>query len=759
MLLWLGLTVLLNSRGRAWGNVLAGIGLLLGGAFFLAHSAALDFSLEALLDGSPGWWMFVALPLLALPFGWMVLMLWSCGFWDDPKSRLARRARFPLYLGVALFIALAALCIYGAPHADRSPFGDLKPGNGATYRSIRAISLLYPPFLLLCTATALYALSRPVPSGKMMTEEARRRARPYLLISSLVQVTGSIGVGIALVLFGYLSFSTPLYSLYSQFSGWLDLADLMMATGVSVAVMLLGKAIVSFEIFTGKILPRRGFLRQWRPVVVLAACYASLLSLSLGFELRPIYPILLTTALMSGFLAVFSFRTSADREGATRAIAPFVASQHLTQGLLSGDAAPLQRALDEPFRALCEEVLGASRAVLIARGAHATLCGAPRLYPPSLPFNPAWTLIVAAMDAPEHEARALPADCGMNYLVPLGEIALKPTKNEGFSAISNNVSASAAANSPVQQSRATKNESDTFAAAISTKNQAGENGAPLGALLLGPKRDGGLYTLEEIEIARATGQHLLDSQAGATLAARLVELQRHKLAQVQVLDRGARRTLHDDILPLLHGALLDLSGQNSTKNGAQNAISLLTEAHKAISDLLREAPTSDSPLARRDFFAALRREIETEMAGAFETIGWQIAPDARDFAANLPPLLADTLFFAAREAVRNSAKYGRGGEGSRALSLFIGAMCEEKFQLEVRDDGVGIGVATETGVATANGDAIARDNDSTRAARSGSGLALHAAMLAIAGGSLHIESAPSGGTRVVLELPRALVGA
>ncbi|PQV65542.1 Histidine kinase-, DNA gyrase B-, and HSP90-like ATPase [Abditibacterium utsteinense] len=703
LLLWLGITVLLNSRGRTWGNYLAGFGLLLGGAFFLAHSAALDYSLEALLDGSPVWWMFVAIPLIALPFGWLILMLWSCGFWDEKTSRLARRARFPLGICVVLFALLLGLCIYSAPRAHHLPFGEVNPMNSATYQGMRWIGLLYPPFLLLCTGAALYALCRPVPSGKMMTQEARRRARPYLLASSLVQFTVSVGVALALVFLGYLSYSNSLYGLYSQFLEALNFADLVVCTAISVAVMLLGKAIVSFEIFTGKILPRHGFLRQWRAVVVLAACYSCLLALCLGFELRPIYPILLTTALMSAFLAVLSFHASSDRERAARAIAPFVASHHSTLELLSGQVAPEQPALEEPFHALCEEVLGAARAVLIARGAHASLCGAPRLYPPALPFNAQWTQIVAEMSAPEREVRALPRDCGMNYLVPLG-------------------------------------------AATTVKSE--ETGAPLGALLLGPKRDGGLYTLEEIEIARTTGQHLLDSQAGATLAARLVELQRHKLAQVQVLDRGARRTLHDDILPLLHGALLDLSSSNSTKNEAQpdshNAISLLTEAHKAISNLLREAPTSDSPLARHDFFAALRREAEVELAGAFQGVEWEISQNAREFTSELPPLLADTLFFAAREAVRNAAKYGRGGDNLRTISLSVRALCEENFELDVCDNGIGIGTS--------------KSGAHTSGAGSGSGLALHAALLAIAGGSLRVESAPNDGARVILSLPGTLSG-
>jgi hypothetical protein len=58
-------------------------------------------------------------------------------------------------------------------------------------------------------------------------------------------------------------------------------------------------------------------------------------------------------------------------------------------------------------------------------------------------------------------------------------------------------------------------------------------------LVLGEKVSG-LYTQEEIDIARAGGERLLDSLASAELARRLVVLQRQRLAESQVLDRRTR---------------------------------------------------------------------------------------------------------------------------------------------------------------------------------------------------------------------------
>ena len=679
LLLWLGLTILLNAQQRNWGTYLSGTGFLVGALFFLLHTAALNYSLDTLLENSPIWWLILAAPVVALPFGWMILMLWYCGFWDDARSPLRRRTRFPFALATALLVCQIAVVWVGLPRFGASPFTDAEPNNITQFLALRLLLWLYPMFLLCCTGTAVLALLRPQRAASWSREASQKRARPYLLGSSIVQLSISLAVAGALVffalsgnradLYNLAGSVTSLYNVAGALAGWLDATDFALCAGISLAVMLLGKAVVSFEIFTGKVLPRRGFWRQWRAVVILAAIYSGLVAVSLGFDVEGIYPLLLSTCLLGIILALFSHRAYADRARATGSLAPFVASGHLLPGLLAGDETRLQAAVDEPFRALCEDVLNAGRAMLVARGEVAPLFGAPRLYPPAMPAQAQWLELAARVGETE-SVRSLPAGCGMDYLVPLGA------------------------------------------------------DGQIGALLLGPRRDGGLYTLEEIEIARAAGEHLLDSGAGATLAARLVALQRQKVAQVVTLDRGARRALHDEILPLLHAALLF----------PDEAAEKITAAHRGISDLLRELP-APLPLEKRAFFEALRHEIEAELAGQFDGVSWQIAPDAEAASEALPPFLASTLYFAAREAVRNAARHGRGGEAARALKLEIGAVCKGDLLIWISDDGVG---ASEM---------------SGQGGGSGSGLSLHAALLAVAGGSLAIAYPGAGGTRVELQLP------
>lgn len=56
LLVWLGLTVLLNAERRSWGIWLTGGGLLVGGAFFLSHSAIFGHSQSDLEPGLNIWW-------------------------------------------------------------------------------------------------------------------------------------------------------------------------------------------------------------------------------------------------------------------------------------------------------------------------------------------------------------------------------------------------------------------------------------------------------------------------------------------------------------------------------------------------------------------------------------------------------------------------------------------------------------------------------------------------------------------------------
>src|SRR5207302_8716203 len=92
-----------------------------------------------------------------------------------------------------------------------------------------------------------------------------------------------------------------------------------------------------------------------------------------------------------------------------------------------------------------------------------------------------------------------------------------------------------------------------------------------------------------------------------------------------------------------------------------DAMAVLADAHRQISNLLREMPSPVAPeVARFGLAGALRRAVEDEFPGAFDQVTWHVDPEAVQRLETISPLTAEVLFYATREAVRNAARYGRG---------------------------------------------------------------------------------------------------
>ena len=92
------------------------------------------------------------------------------------------------------------------------------------------------------------------------------------------------------------------------------------------------------------------------------------------------------------------------------------------------------------------------------------------------------------------------------------------------------------------------------------------------------------------------------------------------------------------------------------------------------------------------------------------------------------------VFFAARELLRNAARYGRGGDPSRPLRLTLGLrLAGDGLALTVEDDGVGLG-------------------GQRAVAGAGSGLRIHSAMLAAVGAEMEVTARPGGGAQGIIYL-------
>lgn len=649
LLLWLGIVVLSNSDRRSWGIWLASGGLLCGGIFFLIHTAILARGLREASGDLDLLWHLGWLSIIASPLAWYVVMLWYAGFLGSQAQQ--NRMLGSLHLPGLLFVSGCGALLFGLVLfvGVLPTFGQVVAFGQTDYVATRGTLLLvivYALYNVSCLSLAIHALQYPGPSARWMGDVARKRARPWLVSASVVLLVVSLLVSVFVVV------------LYFASAGWmgredqiravLGWFDLMIGALIAIAVVLIGKATVSYEIFTGKTLPRRGFFRQWRRAVILAAGFSGLAASTITLGLSPIYVLLLATILIVVFYALLSVRMFGERERAVRELRPFLST------LPDGKSTQAVRAA---FDSLCENVLNVRTGYLCPLIAFASTLAYPS-----------------------------------QQLVPALDLAGLATRLAGSKEL------------------LTAIPPESFAGAVWAIPLWAERGMS-GILLLSERNDGGLFAQEEIEIAQTTGERVLEAQAGAELTRRLIELQRGRLAATHVVDRRARRVLHDDILPQLHTAMLNLSARDSATAQEQ-----IIQVHRSLSDLLREMPAGAIPQVERyGVIGALRRAVDEEFANAFDGMTWEIEPEADKRAQALSALNAEVVYAAAREAIRNAAKYGRGEEMTRALHLFVGATWREELRIEIQDDGVGVAIHS-------NG--------------KGQGLRLHSTMMAVIGGAL-----------------------
>jgi len=455
----------------------------------------------------------------------------------------------------------------------------------------------------------------------------------------------------------------------------ITLFDLAIASLITVSVVLMGQAMASYEIFTGRSIPRQGLGRLWRRAVILAIGYSILMAGSLVIFDHPIYSILLSAVLIVVFVAVLGRRTFDERENLMDSLRPFVSSQGVFDQMFS--KTPQIIDVQTPFAALCEEVLGTEQAYLTALGPLESLLESDLTFP------------LSGTSSPPPEMDAILTTPGV-VGIPLN------TVSDG-----------------------------EWMWAVPLWNVSGL----AGALYLGARNDGGLYTQEEIDIARITGERLLDTLASAEITRRLMQLQRQQMAEGQVLDRRTRRILHDDVLPQIHATMLSMSA-----NRAENteALATLSGVHQQIAALLRDVPTTEtSTLAEWGLISGIRRIAFGEFGEAFDEIDWLVDPGADEVIGSLPSISAEVMFYAAREAIRNAAQHGRLTDQPLSLNVLI--TDQQGIQITIRDDGVGI--------------------DEAKNFDPGHGLELHRTLMSVIGGKLEIESQPEAYTLVRLSLP------
>ena len=388
LLLWLGATVILNAEHRNWGVYLAAGGLLLGGAFFVSHSAILGLGVNQLtVRNMTFWWTIGLIPTTLLPFAWYIIILWFSGFWVTNPPLRRRHQPFFYIIIVILFGGLFSL--FAGVIMIASPPGEFLFIRRTIRYSIFGVPVLaigYSIYVLACFGLSLDALRQPAHSSRIMGSRARQRAHPWLVRAAVSLLVVSLLVTGVMLWIVEDTFRRSFVDIYAESQELIITIDLIISSVIAVAIFMLGQAVVSYEVFTGKTLPRGGLFKHWQRVVILAISYGFVIGAVRGLRFRNIYGLLLATILMTVFFALVSWRSYVERDRFMDNLRPFILSHHLYEQLLTSST-PQEVNIAEPFRVLCEEVLEAKMAYLAALGPMSALTGPPITYPESLSPN------------------------------------------------------------------------------------------------------------------------------------------------------------------------------------------------------------------------------------------------------------------------------------------------------------------------------------------------------------------------------------
>jgi two-component sensor histidine kinase len=666
-LLWLGLIMFLAAEKREYGLYLVLLGIGVGGLFFLSHTMILIDQLTFSVSiWEEAWWRIGWLPVIAAPLLWYMMVLWYVGIGSENSKALHWHKYSRAFLTIVAF-SLTALHIFAHPIPSFEQIILLDFRDTLSWRGIPLMLILFPPYAVLCVLLPLHAIQHPAPPRRMMADIARQRARPWLMISSLLLSLVALIVSVFIFL---MVLPLPSFQYVREISIFILpmlVLDLAITCLIAVVIIALGKAVVTYEIFTGKTLPRSGFVRQW----IASLCFTAVISVFIGYSIvyRPalIYSMMTLAGLSVMTFALLSWQSFIARNETIASLRPFVSGQLLMQDIIAADEDAFSHA-QSMFAAICKDFLNTQQAQISPLNFLAALVTNPLIYPT------------------ERQA--------FFYTQPPSKqlTQLQPEESEGFRWLL-----------PLWSER-----------------------GMIGLLFLGDKQDNALYTEEEIQVAQAAAERILDTLAGEQIARSLMGIQRRRMVEQRVMDFQTRRTLHDETLPRIHAAILSLSSLKEAP--AKEAIQSLSQVHKQISSLIHSKPIL-SEQETDDFFSKSQAAIQNEFSTEFERIDWQLSE-------NLPKmdrLTADVLFAAMREIVRNAAVHGRGNNPQRPLNLSISASFSKQLKICIQDDGIGL-------------------NKSEYRGGTGSGLSLHSTLLALVGGSLQIETAEQGGTQVTVTI-------
>jgi signal transduction histidine kinase len=772
--LWLAITVWLNGDRRSGIARLGVVGLGLSALFFFIHALLISSPLTPTSGVSlqEFLWHLIWLPALGVPYIWFAIGLYYAALINK-----AWRKRRPLLLAISGILGCSILILLVLNQSTFTYVGTLRliafsdalnDLGASVFSSVVLLPVLFLCYFTFCAIGPWFTLGRVTrllrslwyaltkrqvgmsglrralvdafwddPTDVELLEEpllSWHLARPGLLLAALLMavLTTTLGILVIQSLANWVQFGhhlpipatvEPSIPVGSSLVNWfpLNLAvlDLSANGAVALVILLIGYSIVRHGILIERSLARRGFFEQWRGIVIVATATAIFIVFLVNFTNSSPGALLLITSLATVAYALFTWSSYTAHDRYIALLGPFVRSTSLRHWLNTNQQ-KTEQDLENLFFHLCHDVLAVRFAYLTI------MAGSVRRN-----FSYRW-----------------PVETML-------ELVLPKKRNEPVDGLSSRSRIKEDGIAPEAPKRVhiTLHGQPMICWVLPIYDELGL----VATLYLGPREDGGAFTDEDMNLAHACGQRILDTLGDHEAMQAVAGLLRRRIVDVKLLGAQQRRVLHDEILPQMHLALLRLETLRSLPDANANpplslescreqalneVIDLISGAHRRLANMMRTtAPGAPHRLERDGMMHAIHTMLEQDFQNAFDEVEWCVSEETAVCIDEVtPPAIAELIFAAVQEALRNAARHARGSDVHRRLHLILKASFSREapyLEVIVADDGVGIVSASGSTTGT------------------GGGLLTHNALLAIAGGSLTVKSAPGEGVTVRILLPAA----
>ncbi|EKP13291.1 hypothetical protein [Leptospira borgpetersenii] len=618
ILFWLASTTIVNLERRDRSTtftifILISVSALFGFFSWVGQSGLIRVSSYSAVYFFPG-----IFGLILIPFGWFFIVVWFLGF-------LREKRIYRIFFWLLLASQIFAIVFFFS-------WSRKFPANISLFHFWNIVPfvfrLSYLIYILFCIVIPIFALFSFRVSKRILPEVARNKAVPYLKAVSLL-LFGVFLLVFFLFLGGGIGVIKDPVSGSDNDPGSFYLFLIGIQTFVAIAVLVLGHALISYEIFTGRILPKISLRREWRNAILgFSALTISYFILKIfGFSKIELF---LTGSYVFCISRTILLKKSKDlRLVKSSVLSSIVASEETSENSLTNSNS-LKEKFRKPFDILCSEILETSSALFINESRIPFIEDVVLYYPGRIETN---------------ENSDPNTFKNMNLIFEKENIAYLEDENE-------------------------------FALCLKVKSDHSGDGL----LFLGKKVNGGLYAEEEIETARAAVSWMLSSLFTESNSLTLSSLQRRHMEEQRISDYKTRQILHDEILPEIHSSILILS-QLQNETALTEQIALLTNLHKRVSSFLRELPDTSLEITRLGLIDALIRRTSSEFeASRFE---WSYDPTLKERFPISKPEALEILFYACRESFRNAVKYS-GEIGANKISVSFSENHETKKGILVR---------------------------------------------------------------------------